>query len=276
MLSKSSPRLASAAKKWLLSGGAITWFLLAPGVRAATPDPEERLAGFFVDRYVLSSEVALFAPDREERVRAIVARIASANALPLKFQVRLLANPEANAYAGPGGYLYVTSGLLDLVKNDDELAGVIAHELAHVTRHHYFAQWHSDQRKERRAQRYVDITAFVVGLAIAWAVGPAHTESEVLVNWAERVAIKLPANAAIGAAGGVVLLSSMQGYRRDCELEADSLAVTYAERAGYEPRALISLFQAAGVHPRARAQFAAGTRLRVEAGQCQAGSRGAY
>jgi predicted Zn-dependent protease len=230
-------------RRYAIGLSLLAALLLASAVNAA--DSKEKLAGFYIDQYMLGREVILFAPGLEDRVSQIADRLKKANSLDPDFRVRLLNNPVANAYASPGGFLYVTTGLVELSKSDDELAGAISHELAHVVQHHYFAEWEAISKKTERYERYADIAGFIVSVGAAWVIGPPKGSSfgDVFARVDEGVVIKVVANAALATIGGLVLMSSLTGYERERELEADSLAIIYTERAGYNPRALIALLK---------------------------------
>jgi predicted Zn-dependent protease len=138
-------------------------------------------------------------------LQAYVTRVGQALAanaeLPgLKFTFTVLNAPDVNAFALPGGYIYVTRGLIALADSEAQLAGVLAHEIGHVTGRH-------------AAQRY------------SWA------------SVAQLGGMLLRATDAreFGKAydlGGQVFLSS---YSRDQEFEADTLGIRYLARAGYDP-----------------------------------------
>ena len=235
--------LAPSSHPWVILLGLLSALFLASTANAL--DSKEKLAGFYIDQYMVGREVVLFAPNLEEHIHHVADRLQKANSLDGEFRVRLLNNPVANAYAAPGGFLYITTGLLELTKSDDELAGVMAHEMAHVVQHDYFAEWESVQKKAKRFERFVDITSFVVSLGAAWAVGPPKglNLGDVLSRVSETLVIEISANEALGTVGGLVLMSSLSGYERERELEADTLAISYTERAGYDPLLLIALLK---------------------------------
>ncbi|MDA1309955.1 MAG: M48 family metalloprotease [Proteobacteria bacterium] len=118
----------------------------------------------------------------------------------LAFTFTVLNAPDINAFALPGGYVYVTRGLLGLADSEAQLAGVLAHEIGHVTARH------AAQR-----QSWASV-AQLGGLLIQ--SGPAKDLSQ---------AFNL---------GGEVFLS---GYSREQEFEADTLGVRYLARAGHDP-----------------------------------------
>ena len=128
------------------------------------------------------------------------------------FRITTLNSPVMNAFAVPGGYLYVTRQLVGLANDEAELASVLGHEAGHI------AARHSSERK--RAGILSQLLA--VGLGVA-------TGSSQLGNLAGQVT------------QGVVL-----SYSRKQELEADSLGVRYMAAAGYDPAASASFLNSLG------------------------------
>ncbi len=141
-------------------------------------------------------------------------KLAKVSDLPdLKFHFTVLNDSNINAFALPGGYVYITRGLIALADNEAEMAGVLAHEIGHVTARH-------------TAQRYSTAMATNIGLIGASILGSVFG----LPSDLNRVA---------GQVGQLYL----QSYSREQELEADMLAVRYMTRAGYDPRTLESFFR---------------------------------
>jgi predicted Zn-dependent protease len=151
----------------------------------------------------------------DPRLRAYVdgvgQRLAQHSELPeLKFTFTVLNSDITNAFALPGGYIYVSRGLLSLASNEAELAGVLGHEIGHVTARH-------------TAQRY----------SRAVATGIAATAVGVL----ESIFLGTNVVGQVGAQAGQLYLA---GYSRDQELEADTLGVRYLGKTGYTPDAMSS------------------------------------
>lgn len=134
-----------------------------------------------------------------ERVQRVGQRLLSGNLLDHDYQFVVLDSDRVNAFAVPTGPLYVTSGLLAVVESDDELAGVLGHELAHSELHH-------GRRQYEQAQQW------------SWL--------GLLAGIATRNAWLYSATQAFGS-----ILS--RGYSRDFELEADQQGAWYAYGAGY-------------------------------------------
>ncbi len=139
-------------------------------------------------------------------VNEVGQKLARVSDLPnLKYTFTVLDSDVINAFALPGGYIYISRGLLALANTEAELAGVLAHEIGHVTARH-------------SAQRYS--SAIVAGLGTALLGIVAGGEA-----------------AQLGQQGAAIYL---QGYSRDQEFEADMLGVRYLARAGYETGSMAS------------------------------------
>ena len=149
-----------------------------------------------------------------EYITAIGARLErAAGRADISWQWSVADDPEMNAFALPGGWVYVTRGLLALSNREDELAGVLAHEMAHVI--------------ERHAVKRVGAATplavlFGVPSGILGMVSPSL-------------------GGIVGGAGRVVSGLALAPYSREQELEADRIGITLAARAGWDPTALSGL-----------------------------------
>src|SRR5574338_154342 len=157
-------------------------------------------------------------PAQVQRVRNIAQRLIPAtgafrsDAPGWKWEVNVISAPEVNAWCMPGGKIAVYTGLIDKLKpTDDELAAIIGHEIAHALREH---------RRGRASQQMAQSLA--VGV-IGAAVGLGGVGQD-LASMVADVTFGLP-------------------YSRQFEREADRIGVELAARAGYDPRAAITLWQ---------------------------------
>ncbi len=132
----------------------------------------------------------------------------------VKFTFTVLNSPIVNAFALPGGYVYVTRGLVALAGDEAELAGVIAHEIGHVAARH-------------GAQRMSNAMLANLGLGLLGVL----TDSDQVAGLAQ-----------LGA------LAVVQGYSREQEYEADLLGVRYLSRAGFDPEAMASFLAKLRAH----------------------------
>lgn len=133
----------------------------------------------------------------------------------LEYTFSIIDSPEINAFALPGGYVYVNRGLLTFMNSEADLAAVLSHEIGHITARHAVQQ----QARGRLAQTAATVGGFVA--AVATGSGYVGSQiSEVASIWAQ---------------------TGLSGFGREHELEADSLAAEYLVKAGYDPTAMIDV-----------------------------------
>ncbi len=131
----------------------------------------------------------------------------------LNWHFGVLDSANVNAFAAPGGYIFITRGLLLKLHNEAELAGVLAHEIAHVLRRHHLNAIQQNAR--------VGIAADVLSLVTQ---DQRHGETlDKVIN------------------AGTELYA--RGLDKDDEFEADRMGVVIAARAGYDPYALPAVLQ---------------------------------
>lgn len=150
-------------------------------------------------------------PALQRYVSDIGQRLAkSSHRTGLQYQFLVVDSPEVNAFALPGGYIYITRGILAYLNSEAELAAVLGHEIGHVTARH-------------SVQQISATTAANVGATVLQILVPQvrNSAGDLLVN----------------VLGGAVL----SGYGREHELEADRLGAEYLARTGYDPQAMIKV-----------------------------------
>ncbi len=197
---------------WVLALG------VAVGLVAAPPQPAQ--ADLIGERQELQmgddaarqieAQYRLSGDSRKRRlVETIGQRIAAASSRPnLPWKFRVLDTSEVNAFSVPG-YVYVNTGLMDFVGGDrDELAAVIAHEVAHTTRKHAVRQ----------------------------------TEKSMIGSLAMQLLFKDKRSTASGLANVAANLALL-GYSRKDEFEADRVGTEYLMQAGYDPNGMVRFFQ---------------------------------
>jgi predicted Zn-dependent protease len=162
------------------------------------------IAATVVGRYSLVADDAL--NDYVSLVGAAVAE-QSVRAGEVAFHFGVLDTDDVNAFAAPGGYVLVTRGALALMQSEAELAGVLAHEVAHVDEKHVL----DDIRR-----------------------------SDVLATASDEAALQGPLLDRISELGASLLFT---GLARDDEVEADALGVVYASAVGYRPDGMVQFLE---------------------------------
>ena len=137
----------------------------------------------------------------------------------------MLDSDVVNAFALPGGYVYVTRGLLALANNEAELAGVLGHEIGHVTARHTAQRYDRAQLGQLGA-----VAAQLGGLLLGGYLGGPRAR-----GWAAQVG---------GQVGSLGAQAYVQGFSREQEFEADQLGIRYLGAAGYDPGAMASFLAA--------------------------------
>lgn len=150
---------------------------------------------------------------QNERVRRVGGRIVQAAGMGnMQWEYAVFRSDAPNAFVLPGGRMGVTTGLLALVQNDDQLAAVIGHEAAHVTARH-------------AAERYSQTALTQTGLQVISGASGDYGR-------------------AVGALGGIgAQVGVLLPFSRQHELEADRIGVDYMQRAGYNPREALALWR---------------------------------
>jgi len=133
-----------------------------------------------------------------------------------KYFFKVVDSSEINAFALPGGYIYVTRGILATVNSESELAGILGHEIGHVTQHH----------GAKQIVRTIGAQILAIGAAIA---NPQNAGEWLMVSSQMFNQINL-------------------GYGRDAELESDAHGLLSAYEAGYDPRSMVDFLKGLRQH----------------------------
>ncbi len=150
----------------------------------------------------------------DEKLQAYVQQVAErvakhSHRSNLTYHFTVIDSPDINAFALPGGYIYIHRGLLAYLSSEAELAAVLGHEVGHVTARHSVQQ-------QSQSQAWG-----ILGQAVAIGTG---------------VGAAADVTSALGSA-------FVRGYGRDMELQADGLGAQYLARAGYDPQAMIEVVE---------------------------------
>ncbi|WP_294264155.1 M48 family metalloprotease [uncultured Sphingomonas sp.] len=193
---------------------------LAAG-QAAAITPAERQQGQQANAGIVAEYGGAMSGRTATYVEGVGRRIATQSGLssnPGAFDVTLLNSPVNNAFAIPGGYIYVTRQLLALMNDEAELAAVLGHEVGHVAARH-------SQSRQKVAQRNSILGA--LGQLAVGAVAGNSGFGQLLGR---------------GVGTGAQLLTL--GYSRKQETQSDDLGIAYLRRANYDPEAMASMLDA--------------------------------
>lgn len=213
-------------RKWTIglgAGLALTSAFMAPSVlgqqrairTVSSISPQEKDAGAKQHPQLLKEFGGAYAGSQAKYVETVGRRIAVQSGLSnaqSDFTVTLLNSPVNNAFAIPGGYVYVTRQLMALMNDEAELAGVLGHEIGHVAAQH-------GQRRQQAAQRNA-----IGGTLLQVLTGALLGDS----GFAGLV------QKGIGTGSQLLTLK----FSRSQEYEADDLGIRYLASGGYDPRAL--------------------------------------
>ncbi|MGC2606658.1 MAG: M48 family metallopeptidase, partial [Silvibacterium sp.] len=151
-------------------------------------------------------------PVVSEYINRIGQNIVKNSDCKVPFTIKVIDSDEINAFALPGGYFFVNSGLILAADDEAELAGVMAHETAHVCAHHAM--------REMTRMNYAQIASMAPMIFIGGWTGYGIYEAESLA----------------------IPLTFLQ-FSRDFEAQADYLGIEYMYRAGYDPEAMVTFFE---------------------------------
>lgn len=169
--------------------------------------------------------LVLHDPALQAYIDTVGKRVLGGRPVPEKvqFQFKVLRDTMVNAFALPNGSVYITTGLLALLANEAQLAGVLGHETAHVFERHSYL--------ENRSIRKKSLTINILAIAASWApIGPGAAGA-------------FGAAVYVGAqASAIILVATVYGYSREMEWQADSEGLKAMAAAGYDPHAMADAF----------------------------------
>ena len=143
--------------------------------------------------------------------------LAEVGPTPFDFKFYVVKSQEPNAFAIPGGYVFVTTGLLVTAENEQEVAGVLSHEIAHVTMRHI-----SQLIERSKRINLASMVAMIAGMLL----GGGGKGGE-----------------AVAATAMAAQQSLMLKYTREHETDADQNSLHYLTKAGYDPNGLLSFMK---------------------------------
>ena len=190
---------------------------------AVLSQSDEYQLGAMVAHELREQNALMEDPEISEYLNDLGDRLAAQSATGgANFQFFVIKDPTINAFAVPGGYIFIHQGLFLATSSESELAGVMAHEIAHVTQHHIARQIRA-QSQQAMASAAMLLAAILLGAA----GGGQAVEG------------------GIAAAQGISAQMSIN-FTRDNEMEADRVGMGYLAGAGYDPNAMGDMFETMG------------------------------
>ena len=217
----------------------ILAFLIAvPSIKTLHADddtPKDFDNGFKVAIEVLKEMGIDEDPVQVQRINNIGYRVAQrSDSDHTNYSFHIVKMEEPNAFALPGGFIFITTGMLDLDLTDDELAALLGHEITHVRNEH--------SRRAAKRQTIMNLLYQALVLGIAFGLKDSGQNYDPVTGMPTRSAKSevLQGSAAFGMIFQELLL---RGFSRELELEADHEGMIAASRAGFSPQGTIQLFE---------------------------------
>jgi len=188
----------------------VLFLVFAAGFAQAMSEANEVKLGAKEHQKIIAQYGIYRDKDLQDYVTKVGRRVADQSTrADLEFHFTVLDDEIINAFALPGGYVYVTRGILTHINSESELAAILGHEVAHVTEKHGL-------RNQSRAK---------------------------LLDFATQVASAVTGTAGVYDLGGILGGVLLKGYSREFELEADAVGARYMAKAGYSPDAMLNTIE---------------------------------
>lgn len=190
-------------------------YLPAPDVFALSEKKELEI-GAEMHAEILKNMPIYHDEELQNYVVRIGNKLAKASSRPhLEWHFTIIDSEEINAFATPGGYVYINRGLMAYMTTEAQLAAVLAHEIGHI------AARHASQQKT--AGTAANAVSSILAMLVAYQTGSSMAADTV---------------GDVSAMAGTALV---RGYGRDMELEADELSAAYLARSGYDTQAVVEV-----------------------------------
>ncbi len=192
-------------------------FLPAPDLSAAQSvfslsEKKEKEIGAEMHAEILQKMPIYYDEELQNYVGRIGKELAQKSSRPhLEYHFTIIDSNDINAFATPGGYVYINRGLMAYMTTEAQLAAVLAHEIGHIAARH--------ASRQKTAGTAANAVSNILAALVAYQTGSSVAANEVL------------------GATSLASTALVRGYGRDMELEADELGAAYLAQAGYDPQA---------------------------------------
>lgn len=180
---------------------------------------KERMIGEKVYREVQRQMPVAQNPWLEDQLFSVFSHLLSQTQMGQPIGLLIINDPQINAFAVPGGLFALNTGLVTSARNMDEVAGVMAHEIAHVTQRHY-----SRSQEAFKGQGLLALAGVLVGALVA-----SQADGD--------------AGAAVMMGSQAAIMDKQLTYSRNQEREADRIGMQYMYTAGYNPQSMADFFE---------------------------------
>jgi len=195
-------------------GGLLIFFPQVDTLNSVTPAGEVEI-GKEADKDILKAYGYFNNKALQEYVNEVGQKLVKSIKDPIfEYHFKIVDSPEVNAFALPGGYIYITRGMLSYVNSEAELAVILGHEIGHVTSHHAVSQMNKSI-----ASALLTIAGLIASQDIRKEAGAWIT---ITTQLSQHI---------------------LSGYGREAEMQSDELGIIYAHSSGYDPRVMKDFFK---------------------------------
>lgn len=203
---------------------ALIFFFLAARPASAITQKEELELGRQVHAEISAEGLLFDDPFVTEYYRKVCQRVLkAAGTQPFPYHFYVIKSPYLNAFAVPGGYIYLHTGTINTLENEGQMAAILSHEVAHVTSRHF-----SRRSEAAMSANLLTLAGMIAGIALASSGGGQNTAA-------------LGQALILGSTGASV--QAMLANSRADETEADTKGRSYMIKAGYNPRDMYGAFK---------------------------------
>jgi predicted Zn-dependent protease len=229
----------------------ILCFFIVNLLASCSSKTDVKAFGLYVDRKVLTNKTLVLDKVVEEKIGKVGARVAkAADCLTVDYAFMVLNEPAINAFSTSSGYIYITTGFLDVLKKEDELAAALAREIAHICKNHHYdfvASAHQKKNAKKLAGYAISTgVGIAIGTTLGALVGAAFPLPTASPNPYSAYLSVIETLAWTGSEDKskideFAFLLAQGSYHGEQELEADLEAVVYLKKAGYDPHGLLTM-----------------------------------
>lgn len=178
-------------------------------------------------------------PEVEEYIQSLGQKLASHSDTPTQpFHFFVVDDPSINAFAGPGGYIGVNSGLIQISEAESELASVLGHEIAHVTQRHLYQSYQAAGRIQ-----LISLAAMLAAMVIGSRASSGYQNQPYCGLNNDTCQRSPPVSQGLATAAMGLGIQSMINFTRTHEAEADNVGMQILSHSDFDPRSMPTFFE---------------------------------